>query len=153
MFDFASMNSALQKSLTKIGRSNGASPPDSQDPMDRLLHYYFIDKTAAKFFEAQADASKSMLLAEGGVPLEEKIAEILKATIKNQRGESSIIAQGQYYALSYTTRKPASRLNTTKLRNKLMLEYGLKADQLDKLFEECSDTGNPTQIFAVQSVK
>lgn len=152
-FDFQKMNSALQKSLEKIGRTNGSAPPSSQDPIDELMHYYWADKLGEKFFKDSADRSKTNLIAAGGEVTAQKIKMMMDSTAKNMQGESGIIMQGAHYSLSLQTRKPAMKLNTQKLRTKLTVDHKIPVDVLEKLFEECSEPGNPTQIYSVQPVR
>jgi hypothetical protein len=153
MQDFAKFNSNLQKSLEKIGRTNGSAPPESQDPLDKLLHYYFVDKTGEKFFKDQAAQSKSLAIAQGGEYVDQIIQGILRDTIKNNRGESSIIAAGQFYGLEYTTRKPAMRVNVDKIKTQLMIKHGFSQEDVAKLIEECSEASKPTEIFAVKPLR
>ena len=153
MQDFAKFNSALQKSLEKIGRTNGSSPPDSQDPVDTYMHHMYVDKLGEKFFKDQAAKSKVALLAQGGELVDQKIESILAQTIKSNTGTSSIILNGQYYALEYTTRRPAMRVNVDKVKNTLMIKHGFSQEDVVQLMEDCSEPSKPTEIFSVKPLR
>lgn len=150
--NFSKFNSDLQKKLKDIGRKNGTAPPDSQDPADALLHYYYVDKMGEKLFKGQSDQDMKNIMYHGGELLNSKIEQTLNDTIKLDIGQSSNLLSGQHYQFNLTTKKPANRLSEAKLRNTLMMKHKLTAEQVEDLISSCKEAGNPTKMFTVQPI-
>lgn len=153
MSDFAKMNSALQTALKQIGNEGEHAAPKSQDPFDAALHEYYVAKMGEKFFKDRAE--KALDKAMDGLGDHEKkvIADMVKATKDNGAGESAVIAGGQHYVFDLTTRKGATRLDNTALKNALQVKHGMPGAVVEKLFADCSKSNEPSKMFTVKPVR
>ncbi len=153
MFNFADMNSQLQNALKKIGNENGHSAPKSQDPLDQKLHEYYVAKLGEKYFEDRAKSALRDMTTSLDASVIKTIDDIIAATKKNDAGESAVVAGGQHYVLDFSTRKGAKRVDTTALKNALQVKHGLPASVVDKLFDDCSKSNEPSKIYSVKPVR
>lgn len=153
MTDFAKMNSSLQVALKKIGTEGEHKCPSSQDPLDQVLHDYYVAKTGEKFFKDRASKTLDSLTSKLGDDAKKTIQNIINATIKNEAGESAVVAGGAHYVLDFATRKGAKRLDVVALSNKLQVKYGLPAAAVEKLLDECSKASEPSKIYSVKPVR
>ena len=153
MFNFAIMNSALQKQMKAIGNEGSTSAPKSQDPLDAVLHEYYVAKMGEKFFKDRAVKAQEKMLKEIGPEATKTINDIIEATKKNDAGESAVVADAQHYNLDFTTRKGSMRLDPTAVKTQLQVKFGLPEITAEKFIEECSNKSEPTKIYSVKPVR
>lgn len=153
MFNFAIMNSALQKAMKSIGTEGDHAAPKSQDPMDAVLHEYYVAKMGEKFFKDRAAKALSNMLKQCGPEASKTIADMIAATIKNEAGESAVVLDAQHYNLDFTTRKGSKRLDSTAVKTQLQVKYGLPELAAEKFIDDCSNLSEPTKIFSVKPVR
>ena len=153
MFNFAIMNSALQKAMKAIGNEGDHVAPKSQDPMDAILHEYYVAKMGAKFFEDRSKKALENMLKEIGPEATKTIDDMITATKANDAGESAVVMDAQHYNLDFTTRKGAMRLDATAVKSLLQVKYGLPEVSAEKFIEECSKKSEPTKIYSVKPVR
>jgi hypothetical protein len=153
MFNFAIMNSALQKAMKSIGKEGEHAPPPSQDPLDAILHEYYVAKIGSKFFEDRSKAALENMLKEIGPEANRIIDDMIDATVKNDAGESAVVCDAQHYNLDFTTRKGAMRLDATAVKVMLQTKFGLPATAAEKVVEDCSKKSAPTKIYSVKPVR
>jgi len=140
------LSSKLQMAMAKLGRQNGTAPQPSQDPIDKYMHYYFVDKMAESFFKKAAENSLKELIDECGEASAAEIDTQIKRTLKNDMGGSVVVATGSNYIFELTTRKPSYTFNKDKLRIELA-KKGWTTAQIDELFERCSEKSQPAKSF------
>lgn len=153
MTDMAKLSSSIQNALKAVGTTNGHSAPASQDPMDAVLHEYYVAKLGEKFFTDRADKAKQLLTKSFSSVTQREIQSIIESTIINEAGESAIILDAQHYSLEFATRKGAKRLDTTALKVALQVKHGMPAAVVDSLIDSCSKTSAPSQIYSVKPVR
>jgi hypothetical protein len=152
MADFKGMASALQKAMKTIGRNNGTKVPESQDPLDAVLHEYYVSKMGEKVFGDRAKEAKDEMLKSITEDTKDRINAILASTKKNNAGEGAIVGGGQFYVLDFSTRRGSVRLDPAALKVRLAVDYNIKMEDIEKLFEECSVQDEPTKIYSVKPV-
>lgn len=140
------LSSKLQLAMAKLGRQNGTAPSPSQDPIDKFMHYFYVDKIAESFFKKSVEKSLEELLAECGEHSTTAVDNLVKRTLKNDMGGSEIIATGSNYVFELTTRKPSYTFNKDKLRIELA-KKGWTTAQIDELIENCSAKSQPAKSF------
>ena len=153
MFNFAIMNSALQNAMKSIGKEGEHAAPKSQDPLDAVLHEYYVAKMGAKFFEDRAKKALEVMLKEIGPEANKTIDDMIQATKDNDAGESAVVIDAQHYNLDFTTRKGAMRLDGTAVKTMLQVKFGLPALAAEKVVEDCSKKSEPTKIYSVKPVR
>jgi hypothetical protein len=153
MFNFAIMNSALQKAMKSIGKEGEHAPPPSQDPLDAVLHEYYVAKMGAKFFEDRSKAALENMLKEVGPEANRIINDMIAATKTNDAGESAVVTDAQHYNLDFTTRKGAMRLDGTAVKVMLQTKFGLPATAAEQVVNDCSKKSEPTKIYSVKPVR
>ena len=153
MFNFAIMNSALQKAMKAIGKEGEHAPPPSQDPIDSVMHEYYVAKMGAKFFEDRAKAALESMLKEIGPESNRIIDDMITATKANDAGESAVVCDAQHYNLDFTTRKGAMRLDPTAIKVTLQTKFGLPATAAEQVVSDCSKKSEPTKIYSVKPVR
>lgn len=153
MFNFAIMNSALQTALKKIGNEGDHEAPKSQDPMDAVLHEYYVAKMGAKFFEDRAKKALEDMLKKIGPEATKVIDDMIAATKAQDAGESAVVLDAQHYNLDFTTRKGAMRLDGTAVKSMLQVKFGIPALAAEKIVDDCSKKSEPTKIYSVKPVR
>ena len=153
MFNFAIMNSALQKAMKAIGNEGDHVAPKSQDPMDAILHEYYVAKMGEKAFTDRAEKAKTEMLKAIGPEATKTIDDMIAATKANDAGESAVVIDAQHYNLDFTTRKGSMRLDPTSVKVRLQVQFGLPEVTAEKFIEACSKKSEPTKIFSVKPVR
>lgn len=153
MFNFAIMNSALQKAMKAIGNEGDTAAPKSQDPLDAILHEYYVSKMGEKAFTDRSKKALENMLKAIGPEATKTIDDMITATKKNDAGESAVVIDAQHYNLDFTTRKGASRLDATSVKTQLQVKFGLPEVTAEKFIEDCSKKNEPTKIFSVKPVR
>lgn len=139
---------ALQRALSKIGRSNGHSPQPGGSNLDPLMHYYLVDTEAEAFFKAQRRASRTEMFAALPEDASKKMNELITAAKRQKMGQPiAVVAASDRYTLNATTKKPAAKLNTTKLRNELMKDDRYTREEVSRLFKKCTEDSTPAQTI------
>lgn len=153
MFNFAIMNSALQKAMKLIGNEGDHKAPKSQDPLDAVLHEYYVAKMGEKFFTDRAKKALEVMLKEVGPEATKTIDDMIQATKANDAGESAVVLDAQHYNLDFTTRKGSMRLDGTAVKTMLQVKFGLPEIAAQKVIDECSKKSEPTKIYSVKPVR
>jgi hypothetical protein len=153
MSDFAKFSSSLQSAMEAIGKTNGHSPPASQDPMDAILHEYYVSKLGERLFTDRAELAKKNMLAAVSQDTIAAIQDMINSTIKNNSGESAVLIDAQHYSLDLTTRRGAKRLDQTALKVALQVKHGMPGAVVDALLDSCVKTSDPSKIYSVKPVR
>lgn len=153
MFNFAILNSALQKALKAIGNEGEHACPKSQDPLDQVLHNYYVAKLGEKFFTDKAELAKADMLAKIGPEAHKVINDMIASTKANDAGEAAVVIDAQHYNLDLTTRKGAKRMDSTKLSTILQVDYSMPASVVEEIISKASPQSEPTKIFTVKPVR
>lgn len=135
----------LQQKLAEFGTKNGFAPPQSQDPLDPILHEYFVASLGYSIMEKRRKAIlERMMVAD--------TQEIVQATIdsvkKTKIAQSATLFQTPHYVCNLTVRAPAARFDKTAAANELM-KLGVSRDVIERAFEKASTHNQPAKVFAV----
>lgn len=145
MKDINTFTSDLQKALAKIGRTNGLAPRDSQDPANKLLHYYLVDTIAESFFKKQREVSLGLLLETVD---QTKVAKAIKDTVDGGMGVSAKLISSEDYQLDLSTKQGASKTDMTIFKNQLA-KLGVKADIIEAAEKAAKGRNAPAKSFTV----
>lgn len=108
------LKAAIQKAFSKIGKSNGSSPPASADNRFGLAYELFVASelrsAANKRYEVAKEAA-----ASAGVLDEEKCVE----------GSEVAVYDAQYFDVTMKQASGSTQIDKTKLKNELMKEFNL----------------------------
>lgn len=142
------VRAALHKALAKLGYANShMQPAEGSNNHDSLLHELFIASEGESYFkkrrEAALDAVKRHL-----IEYNDGVDEIADAA----PGTEQIMLRGGHYDLVVKKANPSSRLNKTKIENKLKVDYGLSMAEVLQFMAACSDESKPaTTIKAISN--
>jgi len=153
MFNFAIMNSALQKAMKAIGKEGDTAAPKSQDPLDAILHEYYVAKMGEKAFTDRAKKALENMLKAIGPEATKTIEDMITATKVNDAGESAVVIDAQHYNLDFTTRKGSARLDAVAVKTQLQVKFGLPEVTAEKFVADCSKKSEPTKIYSVKPVR
>lgn len=124
--DMLHRKAAIQKSFSKIGKSNGSAAPDSTDNRASIAWELFVSKElagmAAKRYDAAKEAAK-----EAGIIDEEKV----------QEGTEVNVYDNEHFNISLKKSASSLLLDKTMLSNNLQKGGMSKAD-VDKLLVSSS---------------
>ena len=135
---FGKFRASLMKALRNIGKTNGTGAPQSGNNVDSLLHELMVANTGASYFEDRKKHAKMAVLeAIDTVEFENHIREV----IDTNTGVSVQVYDGEVYSLVCDIKRPALRVNDTKLRNAL-IRKGMSSRDVDALFNKSSDYAN-----------
>lgn len=146
-----SLRVRIQTAMHKLGRSNGLSPPTSQDPMDELLHLRLVSDIGKSFFDAQRDFILDQI--KGNLNDERK-AEIDKQVRNAEKGVPGIytVVETENYRLMLKTASPSHTLNETALRVALS-KRGMPSGKVEEVIREATKWSRPSQQYIVEETQ
>lgn len=126
----ALLEANLQKALDNIFT---AVPVNSDSNTDGFMHDLFVSKRAEGYFKKRADAAKAALKENGfldGMP---------------EPGNKAVLYQGDAYILQAAVNQPTKTLDKSKLMTVLATKFGMKAEEITAMIEECSKENKPAE--------
>ena len=144
--DHNMLRAKLRKALDNVGKNNGHACPDTTSNADPALHELFVSAEAMAYWKQRHDAAKAdaLQLADG-------LDDAVQSVIDMDAGTSVTLATGDLYVMTADISKPASRLDSTALRNLLQTKYGLSAQDVADAFDACSKKSAPAKKIKVAS--
>ena len=121
----------LSVALDNIGRTNGHKPPDSQDPMDAVLHEYLIAATGASYFDKRKKLAREELEMRMGQVAETSILNMKADVTKTSMMQRAAILKGQVYTLNVSVKSSGEMLDERLLRVALLKKFS--ADEVEEL--------------------
>jgi hypothetical protein len=142
---FGKFRASLIKAFRNVGRTNGTAAPKSGNNVDSLMHELLVASDGASYFEARKKNAKAALFdAIDTSEVDTRVQEVAHNLI----GTSVQVYVGQVYSLTCDIKRPASRMDSTKLRNAL-IKRGIPVKEVDKLFADSSEYSTPARLFKV----
>lgn len=143
-------SSDLQTTLHLIGRSEGDkkfAAPKSQDPLDRVLHEFFVADTASALFKKRREDAKDMLLAQVSP---DTVQRVISEAIKQNSVQRTVLATTEHYSASFSAAKPVERLDKVALRNEF-IKLGVDEVTIEKAFSAATLTNEPAKTLIVST--
>lgn len=142
---FGKFRAALMKQLGNIGRTNGTAPLQSGNNVDPIMHELLVAQDGATYFDNRKRLAKQALLdAIDTTALDTAVSDALKANI----GSNVNVYDGEVYSVTCDIKRPALRLDQTKLRTAL-IRKGMPVKEVDALFRAASDYSQPAKSYKV----
>ena len=97
------------------------------------MHDLFVSKRAEGYFKKRADAAKAALRENGfldGMP---------------EPGNKAVLYQGEAYILQAAVNQPTKTLDKSKLMTVLATKFGMKAEEITAMIDECSKENKPAE--------
>jgi len=137
-------NSKLQTAIQKLGRQGEFQPPKSQDPIDAVLHEYFVSETARSAFDKRKKDALTKLKSF------DNTGRIARAVDDARKGSSGSVAlfDTEHYSSSLTTKSPSNSLDSTVLKNELS-KLGVDTDVINKAFAKALSPNKPAETYTV----
>lgn len=120
--DMLHRKAAVQKSFSKIGKTNGSAAPDSTDNRASVAWELFVSKELKSAAEKRYDVAKEAAKI-AGVLDEEKVRE----------GTEVTTYENEHLNISLKQSNSSLTLDKTMLSNKLQTVHGWKKEEVDKL--------------------
>jgi len=124
----------LNQALTKIGHGNGLACPESQDPIDEVLHEYHVATVSSSYFDKRRKAAKEAMMNSLSQVQMDKIDDTSYAVADNNLSRRTSIAEGSIYDLNVFV-KPGGQMLDEKLLRVALLRH-LKADKVESILSE-----------------
>lgn len=137
---------AVIRACSRIGHSNGHACPHSASNIEPLLHRMFVASIAADYWSKELKAAVTAALDTADP---NAVPDLVTRVTKEQLGASTQLSSGTKYAFNLEVKKPASRLDTKMLRNKLELSGKFTEDEIKSLFDACTKQNSPAKSFTV----
>jgi hypothetical protein len=137
----------LVKALDKIGVSNGSKAPDSQDPMDKLLHEYSVAATGATYFDKRKKRAREDIENAFDTLTRDNVSALKNEVITNGVAQRTTLVHASVYQLN-TTIRGSGRMIDDKLMRVALLKR-MNMDEVEKVMAEGSRDKAPTVIFEV----
>lgn len=138
---------AINRALEKIGNTDAQSAPESQDPMDAVLHEYFVASIGESYFTKRRETAKKTML---GLLSDESNGRIDKAvanTVKLSSGQAATISEAQHYALQLTTKNGAAYFDMDAFMNALRKKVA--PEIVDEAVKAGQKRRDPTRSYTV----
>jgi hypothetical protein len=116
---------AIQKTLSKIGKSNGTAPPSSRRNIFPALYEFFVADTLRSAINKRYDAAKAAIIDQQGLNLD-----------AFPESSQAIEASTEHLDLLIKKAAGSSTIDRTMLKNELTKRYG--ADTAEAIIEASS---------------
>lgn len=118
---------AVQKAFSKIGKSNGSSPPDSDKNTFGEAYELFVSKELKSMAEKRYDAAKKAAF-DAGVIDESKVSE----------GSEVTTFSSDMFDVSLKQNSGSRTLDKTMLSNALMRKFNMSEKEVATFIDEAS---------------
>lgn len=133
----------LQRAMMEIGTKNGLSAPKSQDPIDVVIHEFYVAETGRSLFDKRKKAALDKLKSFDTTG---KIDKYVKDAEKGLTGTHSLY-DGEHYTVTHMTKTPSETLDKVALRNEL-IKLGVDQVTIEKAFKSATKTNKPAETFS-----
>ena len=131
--------------LSKIGHVNDHKCPQTGNNIDPLLHEWLVASDAYSYFDKRRkNAQQAALDAIDTTNFEAVLREVIDTNV----GTDVEVYNGEVYSLTCNIKRPALRLDATKLRSAL-IKKGMKPNEVDAMIRLSSDYAQPAKSFKV----
>lgn len=141
------IKSRIAAAFEKIGHTNGTTPPDTQDPLDRALHEYNVCAMGESHFKKRREIAKKKLekiIGEDGLS---RLARARAQVAKNELAVHVLVASSHVYSLDVHVKNGASYLDDKALRVELMKM--LDSDKVEQLWAKHTKRRDPSCTYGV----
>lgn len=138
-------SSNLQTELNVLGRKGGEfAPPKSQDPLDKLLHEYYIADRMAAIGTKRKEIAKELIFMERDETIRDMSAEAVKQDMMQQ----AVVIQTEHYSATLKIAKPVQALDPVACQNEL-IKLGVDPTTVRKAFDIAMKTRAPAKTLNV----
>lgn len=127
MFRSIELKAAIQKSLSRIGKSNGSAPPESSSNTFGPAYELFVASEIRSAANKRYEKAKEAAFAAGVIDEEACVEGAEIATHNNE-----------YFDVTMKKASASSTLDKTMLRNHLMKEFNLDDKTADQVIAKSS---------------
>jgi hypothetical protein len=136
--------SKLQTHLHNFGHKNGWAPPASQDPLDEILHEYYVAETARSLFDKRRKIAIDRMRdadAKGIIDNAQKLAQ------KGTPGTHALF-DTQHYIANVQVKTAPVRCDMDEFVTEL-IKLGVDEVTINKARKAASKQGKAAETFAV----
>ena len=135
----------LITALMDIGTKNGLAPPKSQDPIDALIHEYYVAEQGRSLFEKRKKKALETLKAHD---TQDVIKKTVASTAKFEAGQTALLYDGEHYQFNLSTKAPASSLDKAALSNELV-KAGVPLLVIERAIAAATTKNKPAESYSV----
>jgi hypothetical protein len=135
----------LQTELQLFGREGKYAPPKSQDPMDKVVHEYFVCDLMASIANKRRGMAKEMVI--GGAQ-EGLVDGLISSAIKQNNLQSATLFSTEHYVAVLRVAKPVEAIDHKKLRTEL-IKLGVDEVTIQKAYDNAQTTREPAKTLVV----
>jgi len=134
----------LQRELELLGRDKPFAPPKSQDPLDRLLHEYFVSGMMAKIGGDRYKLAKEAIFEQK----EDELNSMCADAVKYRQTQNSVLVTTEHYTGSLRVSKPIEGVDVKQFTIEL-LKAGVDKSVIDKAMAASVRSNAPARTLAV----
>lgn len=135
----------LQTTFQLIGREGEFTPGKSQDPMDKVIHEYFVCDVGRSIFTKRRDLAKDLIIDNAQ---QDVVQAVISDAIKQDAKQTAQLFATEHFTAVLSVNKPVERVDTKKLFVEL-IKLGVDEQTIRKAMDAATGTNEPAKSLIV----
>lgn len=135
----------LQTTMQLLGREGEFAPPKSQDPMDKLVHEYFVCDAGKSIFTKRRDFAKDLIINNAQ---QDVVQAVISDAIKQNAKQTATLFSTEHYIAVLSVNKPVEKVDAKKMFTEL-LKLGVDEVTIKRAMDASTSTNEPAKSIIV----